>query len=173
MKTSKRLRERLQAIDEWETEARRIWLEDGRPPTDESPRNFEAGFVGTWSDASGMLATDMTQGAIYRILQSPRGAWQLVMKRCIAAGLDPRMVREWLDQSEGRHYADALICAVLGSEIDAFELQTRSITEAFETDPRVDPVLCISEDPDSASAAARRTISRVASTLTHGPRQVH
>ena len=89
----------------------------------ERPRNFQAGFVSTWSNNNGLLLTDTKTGAICRIVQSGLSAWWVVMKRCAAAGLDAGIAREWLDRAEGRHYADALADAVLGAEVGPFEFQ--------------------------------------------------
>ena len=177
--SDRQLREHLQAIDRWETEARRSWFEDNGTAIQESPRNFQAGFVGTWSNNNSLLLTDTGTGAIYRIVQSGLTAWWAVMKRCVTAGLDAEMARQWLDQAEGRHYADALADAVLGTEVGPFEFQARSIREAIDADPRVDPVLCMTGDPDSASGHAERMIATVADDLkgrarrSEAPRQVH
>ena len=173
------MREHLQAIERWETEASKAWFKDDGAMIQESPRNFRAGFVGTWSNNNSLLLTDTGTGAIYRIVQSGLSAWWVVMRRCVAAGLDAEIAREWLDQAEGRHYADALADAVLGTEVGPFEFQARSIEEAFDADPRADPVLCMTGDPDSASARAERMIANVADDLkgrarrSEAPRQVH
>ena len=176
--SDRQLREHLQVIERWEAEATRAWFNDGAV-IHEAARNFQAGFVGTWSNNNSLLLTNTKTGAIYRVVQSGVTAWWAVMKRCVTAGLDAGMARQWLDQAEGRHYADALADAVLGTEVGPFEFQARSIQEAFDADPRVDPVLCMTGDPDSASARAERMIATVADDLkgrarrSEAPRQVH
>ena len=103
-------------------------------------------------------------------MQSGLSAWWLVMARCAGAGLDAQMARAWLDRAEGTHYADALIDATLGVEIGPFEFQAPSLPEAFDTDPKVYPVACMTRDPDSASAHAERMIRSVSDDLNGRPR---
>ena len=93
---------RLSNIDRWEDAARRGWFQRPARDLQESPKNFGFGFYGTWN--SGLL---LTEEPTYRILQSPLTAWWQVMTQCVTHGLDPAMVRDWLDQATGRHYADA------------------------------------------------------------------
>ena len=158
------------AIKNWEGEAHKAWFTGNGARIQESPRNFQAGFVGTWANNRSLLLTETESGTIYRIIQSGLTAWWLVMARCVAAGLDAGIAREWLDRAERRHYADTLVDAVLGTEVGPFEFQAKSLQQAFDTDPRVDPVLCMTGDPDSASAHADRMIGNVIDDLKNRPR---
>ena len=57
------------------------------------------------------------------------------MARCGRAGHDTQIARAWLERAEGRHYADALSdVSALGVAIGLFELQARSLQEAFAAD---------------------------------------
>ena len=155
---------RLSNIDRWEDAARRGWFQRPARDLQESPKNFGFGFYGTWN--SGLL---LIEEPTYRILQSPLTAWWQVMTQCVTHGLDPAMVRDWLDQATGRHYADALLGTALGVEIGPFEFQAHSLPDLFRTKPKVDPVLCITGDPESASADAERMIANVAARLNKRP----
>ena len=64
--SEKETRTGLQAIARWEMEALDAWFAGDTPAASETPRNFQAGFVGTWTSAT---------GAVYRIIQSGLSAW--------------------------------------------------------------------------------------------------
>ena len=88
------------------------------------------------------------------------------MTRCIAAGLDPKSTREWLDRAEGRHYADALAGAAGLEHVGPLAFQARKLTDVFDDEPAVDPVRCIRREPGSATVNGERFIASVAHALT-------